>query len=470
MPISKSRESPFDTRNERGGDRLLQIEAVYDKVPVGLCYINRNGIFVTINDQLSRMLGIASDKAIGQPVEDILPDHAPLLRESLKAALAGATIPDQEVQRAEETFMVSGAPVTNDLDEFTGISVAYTNISNLKKIAQKLQEIEQRTSYALESAGQWIWDLNIATMRVWRSPQYRTLLGLDPNGGEKDSVAWDIVHPDDKAQAVQAFEDVVSGHKSHFEAVYRVQRGDGGDAWILSRGKIVEYGPDGSPLRLLATSVDISAQKLVEEQLSTTVQLRLELEQKLLEANRKLKNQSERDHLTNLPNRRKFSHLLKREFVRATDSGETLTVLMVDIDHFKAYNDFYGHLAGDKCLIQVGRALNKVIKQSDGSVARFGGEEFAALLSGVATDQASEIAVQMLDAISAMQLEHRDSPTGMISVSIGMAALNDASRATVKGPDDLLNLADSALYESKRNGRGRLSIWAATRADPHDVI
>jgi diguanylate cyclase (GGDEF)-like protein/PAS domain S-box-containing protein len=459
IPISKLRQSPFDTRNERGADRLLQIEAAYDKVPVGLCYLNRNGTFVTINDQLSRMLGVASERAVGQPVEDIVPDHAHLLRDSLKAALAGAPIPDQEIRRAEEAFMVSAASVTNDLGETTGISVAYTNISNVKRIAHKLQETEQRTTYALESAGQWIWDLNIATMRVWRSPQYRILLGLDPNGADSESVAWDIVHPDDKARAIQAFEDAVSGRTPHFEAVYRVPRGNGGHAWILSRGKIVEYGPDGAPLRLLATSVDISMQKQIEEQLSTTVQLRLELEQKLLEANRKLKNQSERDHLTNLPNRRKFNHLLKREFARAAENADSLAILMIDIDHFKAYNDFNGHLAGDKCLVQVGRALNKVIKQSGGSIARFGGEEFAALLSGVTAEQASTTAMQMLGTVTAMQLEHRGSPTGVISVSIGMAVFGDENRETITGPDDVLNCADSALYQSKRNGRGRLSVW-----------
>lgn len=461
MPISKSRKSPFNAGNERGGDRLLQIEAVYDKVPVGLCYINPHGVFVTINDQLSRMLGIASELALCQRIEDIVPDHAPLLRKGLEAALAGLAIPDQQIEHCEDTFMVSAAPVMNDLGEFAGISVAYTNITNMRKMAEKLWETEQRTAYALESAGQWIWDLNIATMRVWRSPQYRILLGLDPNGADSESVAWDIVHPDDKAHAIQAFEDAVSGRTSHFEAIYRVPRGAGGNAWILSRGKVVEYGPDGSPLRLLATSVDISAQKRVEEQLSTTVQLRLELEQKLLEANRKLKNQSERDHLTNLPNRRKFSHLLKREFVRAIENADTLAVLMVDIDHFKAYNDFYGHLAGDKCLVQVGRALNKVVKDSGGSVARFGGEEFAALLPSIATERAADIGGRMLEAISAMQLEHGASPSGKVSVSIGMAVLDEAHRVAVPGPDDLLNLADSALYESKRNGRGRLSVWGA---------
>jgi diguanylate cyclase (GGDEF)-like protein len=462
MPISKSRKSPFDPGNERGDDRLLQIEAVYDKVPVGLCYINRNGAFVTINDQLSRMLAISSEKAVGQPIENIVPDHALLLREGLKAAVAGTVIPDRQIEYAEETFMVSAAPVTNDLGEFAGISVAYTNITNLRRMAERLRETEQRTSYALESAGQWIWDLNIATMRVWRSPQYRVLLGLDPNGAESESVAWDIVHPDDKAHAIEAFEDAVSGRKSYFEAIYRVPRGGGGDAWILSRGKVVEYGPDGAPLRLLATSVDISAQKLVEEQLSTTVQERLELEKKLLEANRKLKNQSERDHLTNLPNRRKFSHLLKREFARCAENAQTLAVLMVDIDHFKAYNDFYGHLAGDKCLVHVGRALNKVVKHSGGSIARFGGEEFAALLSGVTSEQACDLGTQMLNAVSALQLEHGGSPIGMVSISIGVAVFDCANRAAFDGgPDDLLNLADSALYQSKRNGRNRISVWGA---------
>ena len=379
MPSSKSRNSPFDTQNERGGDRLLQIEAVYDKVPVGLCYLNRDGIFVTVNDQLSRMLDVSSDLAVGRSVEDVVPDHAALLRASLMAALKEKPIPDHTMQRGAETLMISAAPVTNDLGEVAGISVAYTNITTMTKISERLAEIEQRTTYALESAGQWIWDMNIATNRVWRSPQYRTLLGLDPASPAAENVA-----------------------KPHFEAVYRVPRGNGGEAWILSRGKIVEYGPDGSPLRLLATSVDISGQKQIEEELSSTVRLRMELEQKLLEANRKLKKLSESDHLTSLPNRRKFSRLLKREYERASDHGQPLALLMIDIDYFKAYNDVYGHLAGDRCLVQVGRVLSKVIGKGTGVVARFGGEEFAALLPGASIDEAADIATTLLEAVAGL--------------------------------------------------------------------
>lgn len=465
MPSSKSRNSPFDTQNERGGDRLLQIEAVYDKVPVGLCYLNRDGVFVTVNDQLSRMLGVSSDFAVGRSVEDVVPDHAALLRASLVAALKEKPIPDHKMQRATETLMISAAPVTNDLGEVAGISVAYTNITNMTKISERLAEIEQRTTYALESAGQWIWDMNIATNRVWRSPQYRTLLGLDPASPAAENVAWDIVHPDDKARAIQAFEDVVSGRKPHFEAVYRVPRGSGGEAWILSRGKIVEYGPDGSPLRLLATSVDISSQKQIEEELSSTVRLRMELEQKLLEANRKLKKLSESDHLTNLPNRRKFSRLLKREYERANDHGQPLALLMIDIDYFKAYNDVYGHLAGDRCLVQVGRVLSKVIGKGTGVVARFGGEEFAALLPGASIDEAADIATILLDAVASLHLDHENVPAGRTSISIGISALAQLAPSTQDGADALLNLADRALYEAKRAGRGRVRVWGSFSAD-----
>jgi len=458
MPISKSRTAPFDTSDQNGSDRLLQIEAVYDKVPVGLCYVNRHGSLFTINDQFSRIFGIAMGNPVGRTIGELDPAHAALLRNNLETAMAGIPVPDTEIEVSGESFMVAAGAVTNDLGEFAGISVAYTNVTNLKDIAQRLKQVEQRTAYALESAGQWIWDLNIATMRVWRSPQYRTLLGLDPAGVGRESVAWDIVHPEDKALAIAAFEDVVTGRKERFEATYRVSRPDGRDTWILSRGKIVEYGPDGAPLRLLATSVDITAQKRIEEELSRTVQQRMALEQKLIEANRKLRNQSERDHLTNLPNRRKFNHLLKRALQRARENSETLAVVMVDIDHFKAYNDFYGHLAGDKCLIQVGRALNKVAKQGGGTVARFGGEEFAALLPDLTVEQAAEIAAAMLDAVGAMKLEHGASPSGLISVSVGMAAFDPGEAAISREPDELLNLADGALYESKRNGRARLTI------------
>jgi diguanylate cyclase (GGDEF)-like protein/PAS domain S-box-containing protein len=465
MPSSKSRNSPFDTQNERGGDRLLQIEAVYDKVPVGLCYLNRDGIFVTVNDQLSRMLDVSSDLAVGRSVEDVVPDHAALLRASLIAALKEKPIPDHTMQRGAETLMISAAPVTNDLGEVAGISVAYTNITTMTKISERLAEIEQRTTYALESAGQWIWDMNIATNRVWRSPQYRTLLGLDPASPAAENVAWDIVHPDDKARTIQAFEDVVSGRKPHFEAVYRVPRGNGGEAWILSRGKIVEYGPDGSPLRLLATSVDISSQKQIEEELSSTVRLRMELEQKLLEANRKLKKLSESDHLTSLPNRRKFSRLLKREYERASDHGQPLALLMIDIDYFKAYNDVYGHLAGDRCLVQVGRVLSKVIGKGTGVVARFGGEEFAALLPGASIDEAADIAATLLEAVASLHLDQEDVPAGRTSVSIGISALAQLPAATQDGADALVNLADRALYEAKRAGRGRVRVWGSFSTD-----
>ncbi|MHC1548381.1 GGDEF domain-containing protein [Phyllobacterium sp. K27] len=211
----------------------------------------------------------------------------------------------------------------------------------------------------------------------------------------------------------------------------------------------------------MTTSVDISMQKRIEEQLSNTVELRMKLEEKLLAANRKLKNLSERDHLTNLPNRRKFNYLLRQAFGQAHEARKNLAVIMVDIDHFKTYNDFYGHLAGDGCLMQVARNLNKVVKQTGGSLARFGGEEFAALLFGVPEYDVMKIATQMLDSVTALNIKHEASSSGLVSISLGIAILAEDNKAAIAGPDDLLNLADTALYQSKRNGRGRVSLWGA---------
>jgi diguanylate cyclase (GGDEF)-like protein len=138
---------------------------------------------------------------------------------------------------------------------------------------------------------------------------------------------------------------------------------------------------------------------------------------------------------------------------------------MIDIDHFKAYNDVYGHMAGDRCLVQVGRVLNKVVKEGTGVVARFGGEEFAALLPAAMMADAIDVAKTIIDSVAGLQLDHEGTPAGKTSVSIGVSVLDLMSPATLGGPDELLNLADRALYEAKRAGRGRFSVWGSFSTD-----
>lgn len=157
--------------------------------------------------------------------------------------------------------------------------------------------------------------------------------------------------------------------------------------------------------------------------------------------------------LTQLLNRRAFEQILDQEWRRARRAGTSLAVIMVDVDHFKLFNDFYGHLAGDECLRRIAGALRGCANRPGDAVARYGGEEFILLLPNADLDGAVQVAETMLQATRALEIPHEEAPlTGYVSISIGVAAgvVRDDVSATY-----LVSAADKALYEAKRAGRNR---------------
>lgn len=183
---------------------------------------------------------------------------------------------------------------------------------------------------------------------------------------------------------------------------------------------------------------------------------------KLLEAdNYELAHQSVTDELTGLANRRRFDEALTTEWQRATRSGAPLSLMMVDIDHFKKFNDHYGHLAGDECLRQVAAILNDSVRRAGELVARFGGEEFVILLPGADMAHACETAQQCLARINKNAIPHAASTTAPhVTFSMGIACtLPDSSRTIA----DLLNAADAAMYRAKSSGRAHFEV--ADQAD-----
>lgn len=164
------------------------------------------------------------------------------------------------------------------------------------------------------------------------------------------------------------------------------------------------------------------------------------------------------DGLTGLANRRQFDVLLERNLKRSAESGEPLSLIMVDIDYFKRYNDTYGHVTGDECLKKVGVALKSVIHRSDDIVARYGGEEFAVILPNTSQADALKVAQRAVQAVSDAGLVHKATAVegGTVTVSAGcgtITARGDASEA-----ERLKEQADNALYQAKRNGRNRAVI------------
>jgi diguanylate cyclase (GGDEF)-like protein len=173
----------------------------------------------------------------------------------------------------------------------------------------------------------------------------------------------------------------------------------------------------------------------------------------LRHANIALERLSQRDGLTGIANRRRFDARLDSLWRMQSGAAEPLAVLLVDIDHFKAYNDGYGHLAGDDCLRRVANALGSV----DDEIARYGGEEFALLLLSGDAGEVAAVANRLHAAVGALALEHRFAPSGRVSVSVGAGMLASAAIAPAA---HLLAHADAALYEAKRQGRDRVVMAA----------
>lgn len=159
------------------------------------------------------------------------------------------------------------------------------------------------------------------------------------------------------------------------------------------------------------------------------------------------------DSLTGVRNRRSFDERLCEEWRRAARSAESLSAIIIDVDFFKAFNDSYGHIAGDSALTQVAGALQSCVNRAEDVFARYGGEEFVAVLPATQVDGAVVVAERMRAAVLALQIPHAGSQLGYVSVSIGVASMKPA-RGIERA--DLLRKADSALYNAKSHGRNRV--------------
>ncbi|KAA0995248.1 GGDEF domain-containing protein [Pseudomonas sp. ANT_J12] len=173
-------------------------------------------------------------------------------------------------------------------------------------------------------------------------------------------------------------------------------------------------------------------------------------QEKLLEVNRSLELLALEDALTGLANRRQFDIFMVAEMGRARRSQNGLALLMIDVDHFKLFNDHYGHVAGDVCLRKISAIITENINRPGDLAVRYGGEEFAVVLPGTDYVGAFLVAEKIRRAVQLAGIEHSESAEGMVTVSLGVCAYDPASQAT---PDDLVGAADKALYVAKASGR-----------------
>ncbi len=195
------------------------------------------------------------------------------------------------------------------------------------------------------------------------------------------------------------------------------------------------------------------------------VQARVRTQLKLKRLSDELRHQSTTDSLTGLANRRRFDDGLARDWQRAGRNGLALSLLMIDIDHFKRYNDHYGHTAGDEALRQTALVLMRACRRQTDLAARYGGEEFSLLLPDTDASGAWRVAQDLLAGFEALAWAHADSPTAAtLTLSIGLATLpagagwgihSSPSVSDARAAEQLVREADRALYQAKASGRAR---------------
>jgi diguanylate cyclase (GGDEF)-like protein len=197
---------------------------------------------------------------------------------------------------------------------------------------------------------------------------------------------------------------------------------------------------------------DITERKQTE---ATLIRARAELKA----ANEQLLKQARADGLTGIANRRYFDEVLDQEIRRATRTGMPLSLILCDIDYFKAYNDARGHLAGDQCLRQVAETLRETFHRAGDLVARYGGEEFAVIMPATDSQAAVHMAKKLRRNLQALALPHGASAVdSCVTLSAGVTTVTPDGR---NSPQALIAAADEALYRAKANGRHRVEAYAA---------
>lgn len=247
--------------------------------------------------------------------------------------------------------------------------------------------------------------------------------------------------PNDMKVNLELIRDLVEGKINQFTLEKRYIHKNGQIIW----GKVTSSlfpGSDFESSYILGMIVNITELKLVE--------------QELLKVNEQLQYLSNYDSLTCIANRRYFDHYLNKEWIRAIRNSSSMSVILLDIDFFKDYNDMYGHLEGDERLKNVATILKKTVDPSTELAARYGGEEFVIVLPETDLKGAYAIAEKIATSIESLKIPHKGSKVSdYITISVGVHTMTPNSNCN---PQDLIRGADNALYEAKRKGRNQVGL------------
>ncbi|MEG4341232.1 diguanylate cyclase domain-containing protein [Microcoleus sp. D3_18_C2] len=311
-------------------------------------------------------------------------------------------------------------------------------------LLSQLQESEERYRSVITSMTEGV-VLQLADGQITTcNASAGRILGLTPEqlmGRTSIDLDWRTVHEDGSPFPCQQHPAMITLRtgKPLSNVVMGIHKSDKTLTWISINSQPLFQMNQSQPYAVVTTFADITERKRAEEM------LRHRAEQERLIATT--------DGLTQVANRRCFDERLPSEWHRLMQGKQQLSLIMLDVDYFKRYNDCYGHQAGDICLVKVASSAAQAVKRSSDLFARYGGEEFAAILPNTDADGAIAVAESIREAIRVLGIPHEQSNVStIVTVSMGIATVIPTAETS---PDELVALADRALYDAKRQGRDR---------------
>lgn len=313
------------------------------------------------------------------------------------------------------------------------------------ELLERVSASEQRFNRVVDSLQVGVWDQQFVGGELsarWWSPRFCALLGYEPHElgagiPDMELLLGDRAHTIREPLYLQLREKGMAS----FDACLRTKHQDW--RWFNIACK-AEFDEQNRFTRITGALEDIHLRRVAEEELRA--------------AQAELMGMAYHDALTGLPNRRAFDDQLRREWERARRGGQPLSLLAIDIDWFKNYNDHYGHPAGDECLRQVAKSLTNCTRRPGDFASRVGGEEFHVLAPETTAEGAHKVAMLIQSSLREQALPHLASPLGVVSCSIGISTVKVSADITTA---QFIELADANLYESKRSGRARVTQSAA---------
>lgn len=416
---------------------------VIETLPEALNVKDAEGRFIIANAATARLMRADSASAlIGKTDEDFYPaEIAAQFRVDEESVLRDGSSRELEQRLAfddgtEQWLSTLKTPLKDTRGRPVALVTHNRDFTTRKRLEQELERARSQLEGAMSGMADALIAFDKDANIIFCNDQYRRLFPLTSDvrvpGMNLRKVLRVAYERGEQAELEPEevdrwIDDAVAS--LHSESDREIHLADG--RWLHSRVRALA---DGTSLSVIS---DVSSIKRAEEA--------------LFEVNKHLKLLAATDALTGLKNRRTFDEMLGKEFSRSSRHHHPLSVLMVDVDYFKSFNDTYGHQAGDDALRAVARALREVVRRPADIVARYGGEEFAVVLPDTDTEGATAVAELLCDAVRNLHIPNGRSSRGVVTVSVGIAT---ASRTNLlAGPEDLVRQADAALYLAKGQGR-----------------